>query len=317
MKTYYAIENLVVDGNLELSNTKIQTLPEGLEVKGWLNLRNTPIRSLPEGLKVGGGLNLSNTPIQALPENLTVGEWIILNNTSIQALPENLTVGGGLDLSNTLIQALPENLTVGGGLDLSDTPIQALPENLTVGGGLYLSSTPIQVIPESLKVGDYIYLSNTKLSDSQEELNHKVQKLQNGEYKENSYIYCDGCLTLIRKTKKLDKYTVYIGKIPGQNVVSNGKHFAHCDKIRDGIADLIYKEASDRGAEQYRGYRLDEPHTVKELMTMYRVITGACRQGTEEFVKSIRHTKDTYTIAEVIQLTKGQFGSDAFEAFFS
>ena len=160
-------------------------------------------------------------------------------------------------------------------------------------------------------------MENTKLSSSQAEINHKVKKLRNGEYKESSYIYCDGCLTPIRKAKKLDKYTVYIGKIPCRNVVSDGKHFAHCDKIRDGIADLIYKEASDRGAEQYRGCQLDEPHTVKELMTMYRVITGACRQGTEQFVKSLGPLKDTYTISEVIQLTKGQYGAESFQKFFN
>ena len=299
MKTYYAIESdkVIVDGNLDLSNTPIKTLPENLTVGGWLDLSNTQIQVLPEGLTVGGTLDLRNTPIKTLPENLTAGGWLNLSNTPIQVLPEGLTVGGTLDLSNT--------------------PIKTLPENLTVGGWLNLSNTPIQALPESLKIGGYIYLENTKLSDSQEELNHKVQKFQNGEYKENSYIYCDGCLTLIRKTKKLDKYTVYIGKIPGQNVVSNGKHFAHCDKIRDGIADLIYKEASDRGAEQYRGCQLDEPHTVQELMTMYRVITGACRQGTEQFVKSLGPLKDTYTISEVIQLTKGQYGAESFQKFFN
>lgn len=229
----------------------------------------------------------------------------------------NPVVDGNLDLSNTKIQALPEGLEVKGWLNLCYTPIQTLPEHLTVGGWLNLSNTPIQVLPESLKVGGYIYLENTKLSSSQAEINHKVKKLRNGDYKEKDYLYCDGFLTLIRKTQKLGEYTVYIGKIPGRNVVSDGKHFAHCDKIRDGIADILYKEASDRGAEQYRGCQLDEPHTVKELMTMYRVITGACRQGTEQFVKSLGPLKDTYTISEVIQLTKGQYGAESFQKFFN
>ena len=42
------------DGNLDLSDTPITSLPEGLEVSGCLDLNDTPITSLPEGLMVGG-----------------------------------------------------------------------------------------------------------------------------------------------------------------------------------------------------------------------------------------------------------------------
>jgi len=51
--------------------------------RGDLNLSNTPIQSLPDNLTVGGDLNLSNTPIQSLPDNLTVGGNLLLSNTPI------------------------------------------------------------------------------------------------------------------------------------------------------------------------------------------------------------------------------------------
>ena len=50
-----------------------------------------------------GDLNLSDTPIQSLPDNLRVGDHLNLNNTPIQSLPDNLKVGGSLDISNTPI----------------------------------------------------------------------------------------------------------------------------------------------------------------------------------------------------------------------
>ena len=50
-------------GSLDLSNTQIRELPEGLTVGGWLDLSNTQIRELPEGLTVGGGLYLGDTQI--------------------------------------------------------------------------------------------------------------------------------------------------------------------------------------------------------------------------------------------------------------
>ena len=88
-------------GDLNLTNTPIQSLPSGLKVGGYLDLDNTPIQSLPNGLKVGGDLNLSDTPIQSLPDNLKVGGNLYLNNTPIQSLPNGLKVGGDLYLFNT------------------------------------------------------------------------------------------------------------------------------------------------------------------------------------------------------------------------
>ena len=70
-----------------------------------------------------GDLNLQNTPITTLPNGLTVGGNLHLSNTQITTLPNGLTVGGNLDLYNTPITTLPNGLTVGGNLDLEDTPI--------------------------------------------------------------------------------------------------------------------------------------------------------------------------------------------------
>lgn len=56
--------------------------------------------------------------------------------------------------------------------------------------------------------------------------------------------------------------------------------------------------------------------TVPDLVTMYRVITGACQQGSQAFVDSIKDLKKEYTIREAIELTRGQYGAEAFAEFF-
>ena len=49
---------------------------------------------------------------------------------------------------------------------------------------------------------------------------------------------------------------------------------------------------------------------------MYRVITGACRQGTDAFVQSLgEKLKERYTIRECIELTVGQYGAKRFAEF--
>ena len=191
------------------------------------------------------------------------------------------------------IASLLDNLTVGGSLDLSNTQIASLPDNLTVGGSLDLS--------------------NTQIDESER---WKVKTIRNGDYVAGEYLFVDNILTQIKGKKTVGQYTVYIGKIKGNNVVSDGVNYAHCDKIRDGIADLLFKAASDRGADQYKKLSLDTELTVAEAVTMYRIITGACRAGSEAFVNSQRELKEKYTIRECIELTKGQYNAEKFAEFF-
>ena len=105
-KLYKKIQDYIdsgSQGDLDLSNTPITSLPDNLEVGGDLDLSNTPITSLPDNLKVNGGLDLSRTPITSLPDNLEVGGSLYLSRTPITSPPDNLQIGGYLDLSNTPI----------------------------------------------------------------------------------------------------------------------------------------------------------------------------------------------------------------------
>lgn len=182
----------------------------------------------------------------------------------------------------------------GGSLDLRNTKITALPDGLTVGGWLDLSGTQIRC----------------------DEM-HKVKRLHDGDYVPNRYLYADGILTHVRSKRSVRGYDLYIGKIKGKNVVSDGEHYAHCKTLREGIADLAFKRAADRGADQYKGLDLDTVLTLDEAKAMYRIITGACRAGTEAFAESLGNAlKDKYTIREMIEITKGQYNAERFAGFF-
>ena len=199
--------------------------------------------------------------------------------------------GGSLDLRGTGITALPDNLTVGGWLYLQDTGITALPDNLTVGGSLYLRGTGI--------TGKH------------------CKRLRDGDCVNGRYLYADGTLTHVKRSKQVGEYTFYIGKIKGRNVLYDGTYYAHCDKFSDGVADITFKHASTRGADQYKGYTVDTEVTPEEVRVMYRIITGAFQQGTQSFIDSQSEIKDKYTIGEIIELTKGQYGASVFEKFFA
>ena len=87
-----------VEGNLDLRNTSVTYLPDGLRVGRSLDLNKTPITHLPDGLRVGGYLDLSGTPITHLPQELRVGGNLFLNHTPVTHLPDGLHVGKSLFL---------------------------------------------------------------------------------------------------------------------------------------------------------------------------------------------------------------------------
>jgi hypothetical protein len=124
-------------------------------------------------------------------------------------------------------------------------------------------------------------------------------------------------LVHVKREKKIGEYTYFVGKIPGLNVIYDGERYAHCKSFKDGVSDLEFKKAKDRGADQYKHLSMDSVVTYEEAKTMYRVITGACKAGTDHFIAGLREVKDTYTVREIVDLTKGQYRADVFKRFFN
>jgi hypothetical protein len=126
-----ADNELVIKGDLDLSNRKITSLPKGLEVKYNLYLAHSDIETLPKGLKVGNTLYLNNCEnLKHLPEDLDVkGSLYLQNCKNLKYLPEGLKVGGLLDLTKTIIESLPKGLKVGGALFTWGTPLEEFSDN--------------------------------------------------------------------------------------------------------------------------------------------------------------------------------------------
>ena len=95
-------DELNIEGNLNLTDSKITQLPKGLKVGDNLNLLGSIITSLPEGLEVGDSLDLSYSDIRTLPEGLEVGGslWLI-ESWGLKSLPKGLYVGGSLHIQRS------------------------------------------------------------------------------------------------------------------------------------------------------------------------------------------------------------------------
>ena len=240
-------------------------------------------------LNYNGSLDLADTGITSLPDNLTVGGYLDLSDTGITSLPDNLTVGDSLYLRGTGITSLPDNLTVGGSLDLRDTGITSLPDNLTVGGSLYLAGTSIT---------------------NAEKVNKNAPEILF--WKNGKYVLIDGIFAeVIRK-----KNGVFKLKKPNSNKVffcvtdGNGR-YAHGNTVQEAKEDLLYKLSSDDQKEQYKNISLDSILTFDECIRFYRVMTGACAFGVKNFIESNNIERRSYTVHEILKITKGQYGSSS------
>lgn len=322
-------DNLTVYGDVDVSNTEIKSLPCGLTVGGSLYASNTNITCLPDDLFVVGGIDVSNTKIKRIKKNMTVIKWLNLMGTLIERLPGDLSVIEELDVSNTAVTSIPKTLLVGGNFDLSGSKITEIPDNFIVGGDLCLRETSISNLPNGLTVGGTLDLTGTRVTDlplglavgnkvygaDAQEL--KCRKLGNGEFIPYKYIFANGILTHIKCSRRMQQgYTLYTGRIKGQNILSDGKFFVQCNTLEEGFSEIYFERLKEKGAEQYKSLTLDSTVTLDEAVILYRIITGACRHGVYKFVSDIRFPKEKYTIGEIIEITEGQFGAQKFAQFF-
>ena len=183
-----------------------------------------------------------------------------------------------------------------GSLDLQGTQITSLPEGLTVGGSLDLEGT---------------YITDTS------KVKRDAPNPMRWEYKGREYIKVDDIFSQVVAHKGNVWHIRQIGSKKMQYLVTDGEgRWAHGDSIQQAKADLVYK-ISERNTEKYRSMTPDTRLTFAEAVECYRVITGACEAGTKGFVQSLGDkVKDHYTIAEMIEVTKGQYGNSTFCAFF-
>lgn len=192
------------------------------------------------------------------------------------------------------VSLLDENGVYSGYLDLRS--VTSLPEgfNPTVGGYLDLRSGCKYIgaeasIPSSLhwKWRDKYYIKVDGIF--QQVVSHRgnVYRVKNIGAKDVTYLVTDG----------------------------NGR-WSHGKNLKEAREDLIYK-ISDRDTSKYKGLTLDSVLTKADAIQCYRVITGACAAGTRGFCKTLGKMKSKYSIREIIELTAGQYGHDAFANFFN
>jgi hypothetical protein len=153
-KTPKLVENGTYD-YLDLAESQIEQLPNGIAVRFQLNLQNCRrLRRLPAGLKAGS-LNLAGcTALEELPEEFSTSFLDLSGCAQIDRWPEAATLAiGRLRARNCLgLTGLPPWLGRLSQLDLAGCAnIAELPDGLEVSSWIDLAGTQITSLPESLQ----------------------------------------------------------------------------------------------------------------------------------------------------------------------
>jgi hypothetical protein len=305
----------MINGSLWLQS--LTEIPEGFNptVSDSLNLNS--VTEIPKGFNptVGGYLYLSS--LTEIPEgfNPIVGGSLILK--SLTEIPNgfNPTVGWNLWLNS--LTNIPEgfNPTVGRSLRLNS--LKQIPKgfNPTVGGNLFLES--VTEIPERFNptVGENLYLQSlTEIPEGFNRSDYENKRISLLQW--DKYILCDDRFSEVISKKGNVWKLKDIGKDKIYYLVTDGNgKYAHGDSIKEAKGDLIYK-ISNRDVSQYQNIDLDEKYSFVECISMYRSITGSCSTGVKNFIETNGIKKQSYSVNDIILLTKNNYGNESFNKFF-
>ena len=195
-----------------------------------------------------------------------------------------------------------------------------LDEKGCYGGYLDLGNNNMSEVtfPEGMTIGGYLYLGNNNLSEVVTPPPTKpAPSALHWEWRGRRFIKADGIFQEVVSQRGSVYRVKSIGSKDVTYLVTDGNdRWSHGKTLKEAKEDLIYK-ISNRDKSRYESLTLDDVLTRAEAIECYRVITGACAQGTKAFVTSLPKVKDEYTIREIITLTEGRYGGQTFKDYFN
>ncbi len=94
-------------------------------------------------------------------------------------------------------------------------------------------------------------------------------------------------------------------------VAKKGSATAHAHNIKTALEELAFK-LGNRNIDQYKNMPMHTRKSPEDWAFVYRMVTGACQYGTKQFIEAKGELRRTYTLAEILDETKGAYGHNTF-----
>ncbi|WIL01335.1 ribonuclease inhibitor [Riemerella phage vB_RanS_CRP6] len=128
----------------------------------------------------------------------------------------------------------------------------------------------------------------------------------------------DGIATIIRKKKKVDDFNVFEGSFFNTKrkcyVAQKDSFFAHGDTIREAVEDVNFKFLQENA--NVDDIVTEILKTQKITVSQFRLITGACKAGCENFLKSNGIKTTEMSLDKALTILEGQYGWDKIKNYF-
>ena len=206
--------------------------------------------------------------------------------------------------------------------------LTTMPDNVQFNnhGFVYLRS--LTTMPDNVQFNNHGYVdlrSLTTMPDNVQFNNHGSVYLESLTTEWNGFKIktFDGYSMKVLKEKTIKGFKIYICDYLGMNEIDNkecfvaekGRFTAHGKDVKSAIEDVNFKFMQEE---------LDVSSLVSEIkergvisVNEYRLLTGACLTGCNNFLESKGITKRELTIKEALDLTNGSYGSEKLIELFN
>jgi hypothetical protein len=324
--------NPTVGGDLRMRS--VTKLVKGFNPTVGGSLHLDSVTELVEGFNPAVGWSLSMDSVVELVNgfNPTVGRNLYMNSVTELVKGFNPTVGGDLSLVSVTKLVEGFNPTVGRNLYMNSVtkltegfnPIVGYSLHLdsvtklvkgfspTVGGDLFLNSVKKLIKGFNPSVGYRLCMDSVADKDSISftKINRDFIDFKNG------FVKCDGIFMEVDSHRG----NVWIGHIVGRKdkifLVTDGNNkYSHGETLKEAKEDLIFK-VDGRRPDDFKYLTQESILKMSEAVIAYRVITGACGFGVKDYIKNrLPKEKKEFSMAEVVELTKNEYGGSKFSAF--
>ena len=304
--------NPIVGGSLHLDS--VTKLVKGFSPTVGGNLWLDSVTKLVKGFSptVGGNLYIPLVTKLIKGFNPTVGRSLYMNSVTKLVKGFNPIIGD--DLSMDSVKKLVEgfNPSVGWSLSLNSVTKLVKGFNPTVGGNLTMDSVTEVIEGFNPTLGLNVYLNSVIDRDS-----ISFTKI-NGDFIDfkNGYISCNGIFMEVDSHRG----NVWVGHKIGSKkkifLVTDGNNkYSHGETIKEAKEDLIFK-VDGRRPDDFKHLTQESVLLMSEAIAAYRVITGACGFGVKDYLKNrLPKEKKEFSMTEVIELTKDEYGGNMFSDF--
>ena len=269
------------------------------KIEGSLDLDSKNITIVPKGFKAKITKSLKMDMVTKISQDFSpTVDWSLFMDSATR-ISQNFSPIIGWNLSIGSIKETPINFApiVGKNLDLFSVTSFSAGFNPIVGGSIYMPSA-IEGPKGFTRISrrEKIFIPKTTL------------------WLDRGYIKRDGHLVKVIKCNQNVYEVIVVGKKDISILITDGENWSLGKTLSEAKAGLLYKIAN-HDTSMFRYVTMDTILSIRDSIRLYRKVTDSCESGVREFVGELPKDKKKYTIAEIIELTKGYHKNKKFIHF--